>query len=250
MTTLAPPRRWLSPEELVTIGYDRSRVVMMNEAHNMLVRSVRTREIGRRILPAAHAAGVRHIAMEALLPEFAEHANAQRDLPEVEGGYLSQPEMRALIGAALDLGWTLIPYEADISSRPPGLDPMSREAANWRDDRQARSLIAALGGLPDDAALLVWCGNDHLAKRGLDEWEPMGVRFAELSGIDPFAINQIRSVEFPGNAPHARLWVGAYADVLARLDGAAGFLAGEAPDGWHLPELADAFILATDNAMS
>jgi hypothetical protein len=58
--------RWRAPEELVQIGFSRSRVVMMNEAHNGWLRCVRTRTLGTRALPVPHAAGVRHLAMEAL----------------------------------------------------------------------------------------------------------------------------------------------------------------------------------------
>jgi len=244
-----PPRQWHTPEELVAIGFDRSRAVMMNEAHAGFLRSIRTREVGRRALFAAHDAGVRHLAMEALSGRVARHANATRQLPSVEHGYLSQPEMRALIEAALELGWTLIQYE--VETRPPSsLEPNSTHAVNWREEQQARNLIGALEDLAGDAPLFVWCGNDHLAKRGLDDFRPMCFRFAELSGIVPFAVNQIRSVEFPGQAPHAGLWVTAYADVLARLGGAAGFLAEDAPAGWGFPESADAFVIATDNQLS
>jgi hypothetical protein len=78
-----------------------------------------TREIGRRILPTAHQAGVRYLAMEALNPPFAEECNLIRRVPEVREGYLSQPEMREFIQSALDLEWTIIPYEADMSLLPP-----------------------------------------------------------------------------------------------------------------------------------
>jgi hypothetical protein len=245
----AAPKRWRTAEELVAIGFERSRVVMMNEAHHMLLRSVRTREMGRRILPAAHDAGVRHLAMEALFPQFATAANETRALPEVGGGYLSQPEMRMLIEEALALGWTLIPYEVDTWP-PPELDPGTREAANWRDEQQARNLVAALEALPSAAPLLVWCGNGHLTKCAVPEWRPMGFCFAHLSGIEPFAVDQTRSVEFPGRVPDAAPWVAAYADVLARPGGAAGFLAEDAPDGWFATETADAFVIAADNRMS
>jgi hypothetical protein len=55
------------------------------------------------------------------------HVRPQREqleaVPEVPAdyGYLAQPDMRALMQAALDLGWTLVPYEADFSLQPPGL---------------------------------------------------------------------------------------------------------------------------------
>jgi hypothetical protein len=244
-----PPKRWRTPEELVAIGFERSRVVMMNEAHNMLLRSTRTRELGRKVLRAAHRAGVRHLAMEALFSQFAATANETRALPELDGGYLSQPEMRRLIEKALELGWELIPYEVDTLP-PPGFDPGTREAANWRDDQQARNLMAALFALPPAARLLVWCGNGHLTKHVVREWRPMGLRFAELSGIEPFAIDQTRSVEFGDRVPDAAPWVSAYADVLARLGGVVGFLAEDAPDGWFAPQTADAFVISADNRMS
>lgn len=124
----APQPRWRSPSELVEIGFTRSRVVMMmNEAHSGLRRSVRTRIVGKSILPAAHEAGVRHLAMEALRPAFAAAANENRVAPDESHGYLSQPEMRDLIAAALDLGWTLVPYEADFDSKPRAFANLSWE---------------------------------------------------------------------------------------------------------------------------
>jgi hypothetical protein len=151
-------------------------------------------------------------------------------------------------GTALSLGWMLVPYEARPVP-PPGFDPTTREAANWRDDQQARNLIHAVADMGDEP-LLVWCGNGHLTKSAVQDWRPMGFRFTELSDIEPFVIDQTRSVEFPGRVPDAASWVAAYADVLARLGGAAGFLAEEAPDGWIFPESADAFLIAADNRMT
>lgn len=107
---------WLSPNEIMRRGLGQSRVVMMNEAHSGDLRNVRTRKIGESILAAAHEVGVRHLAMEALYPDFADTSNRTRKPPVVTGGYLSQPEMISLIQAALDLGWTISPYEANDSS--------------------------------------------------------------------------------------------------------------------------------------
>jgi len=107
---------WRSPEEIVEIGFQRSRVVMMNEAHSEIKRCIRTRQIGKRILPVAYQAGVRHLAMEALqVPFIAESSNASRIAPDDGKVYLSQPEMKDFIQTALDLGWTLVCYEAHPS---------------------------------------------------------------------------------------------------------------------------------------
>ncbi len=88
---------WGSVEELTRWGFTHAPVVMANEAHSGLTRCIRTREIGIRIIQAAHRAGVRRLAMEALarrqltrpysghpadrrwLPSPAGHAQAHRD---------------------------------------------------------------------------------------------------------------------------------------------------------------------------
>jgi hypothetical protein len=48
------------------MGFAQAPVVMANEAHSGLARCVRTREVGVRMIGAAHQAGVRRLAMEAL----------------------------------------------------------------------------------------------------------------------------------------------------------------------------------------
>ena len=57
---------WRSVEELIGWGFAHAQVVMANEAHNGLKRCIRTREVGIRMIRAAHEAGVRRLAMEAL----------------------------------------------------------------------------------------------------------------------------------------------------------------------------------------
>src|SRR5215207_2664760 len=212
-------RIWRSPEEIVAIGFQRSQIVMMNEAHSGLKRCIRTRQIGKRILPVAHQAGVRHIAMEALFPAFAEHGNRTRQLMEGDLGYLAQPEMKELIQTALDLGWTLIPYEADqfkwLSERH-GFDfsasdsPNEKaqkwqefqseftklEFTNWREKEQALNILHALQSVSPHTPLLVWCGNSHHSKQGDQEWIPMGYQFQQHSSITPFVIDQIGTVKF------------------------------------------------------
>ena len=165
--TEVPAAAWRTPQELVQEGFRRSRVVMLNEAHDGPTRCVRTRQLGRQLLPSAHVMGARHLAMEALQPGDAQAANASRRPPDATGGYLAQPDMRQLIQAALELGWTLWPYEADIDHAPAALVEqgfMSQAFTNWREAEQARNLAAVLAGLAASERLLVWCGNGHASK--------------------------------------------------------------------------------------
>ena len=63
-----PVEGWCSVEDLVRWAFAHAPVVMANEAHSGLARCVRTREVGVRMIQAAHEAGVRRLAMEALPP--------------------------------------------------------------------------------------------------------------------------------------------------------------------------------------
>ncbi len=250
--------RWLTPGELAALGFQRSRVVMMNEAHDGLRRSVRTRKVGRSVLPAAHASGVRHLAMEALYPHFAEEGNRTRRLPEAGQGYLSQPEMRAFMQDALDLGWTLVAYEADsrlwLDDHIPAIAPEKAAAAllsmpftNWREEEQPRNLVAALKRLPPEGRMLVWCGNGHHGKSPVSDWVPMGHHFIGQTGLDPFVIDQNRTVRFEPEDPKTEL-ESRYRGELSARGGTAGFLAAERPEPLA-EETADAFILSTDNEL-
>jgi hypothetical protein len=220
---------------------------MMNERHNYPRRSIRTRKVGISILADAHESGCRYLAMEALYPHnIAEEANRKRRLPDILPAdvtvFLSQPEMRTLVHGALDLGWTLLPYEADLSKAVTFRDPL--EQANWRDEQQGRNLSGAFGRLSPDAKLLVWCGMAHLYKVADETRRPMGFHFAQMSGSPAFAIDQVT-----GNSAFGSRIVERYRKVLDQYGGTAGFLSGEgAPPLQNLP-FADAFIVSTDNEM-
>lgn len=247
---------WRSPEEIVEIAFQRSSVVMMNEAHSGMKRCIRTREIGQRILPVAHQAGVRHLAMEALNARFAEQSNHSRIVPDYKAGYLSQPEMRSFMEIALELGWTLVPYEAksllwlaakygflvsdpddpqEIANHVPfhQADLLSLEFTNWREEQQALNIIKALAALPANTPFLVWSGNNHHAKEGGDGWLPMGYQFRQHSGIDPFVIDQGITVKFnPSDNFFETELIEPFAEELAKFSGTAGLLMEDIPSAF------------------
>jgi hypothetical protein len=225
----------------------------MNEAHSGLARCVRTRVLGRALLPVAHAGGVRHLAMEALWDRaVAARANASGTLERGLEGYLGQPEMIALVDAALALGWTLHGYEAGFDVIR-GQGPEDDAAVNRREDAQARNLGAIVEGLPASAKVLGWCGNGHLSRRsmtasmggGTVTWTPMGSLVAGYCGVEPFSLDQTVTVDFGGRELE---WLRGYEDLLRGLGGSAGCLAGDQPEelAW-LGAGADAYVLSLDN---
>lgn len=267
------PPVWRSPEEIVEIAFQRASVVIMNEAHNGWKRCIRTRQIGTRILPVAHQAGVRHLAMEALFPPIlAEQWNATHRVPENATGYPSQPEMREFIQSALDMGWTLIPYEANplqwLSARHTiqvsdsndmgeierilqshQAEILSLKFTNWREEQQARNILQALKSLPERTPLLVWCGNSHQSKIPVSPgWIPMGYQFKKLSGIDPFVIDQALTVNFTGDEGRSE-FVRQFSQELMKYGGTAGLLFEEAAVILRQRATADAFLLSTQNEL-
>jgi hypothetical protein len=250
--TEVPAAAWRTPQQLVEEGFRRSRVVMLNEAHDGLTRCVRTRQLGRQLLPSAHAMGARHLAMEALTPDDAEAANTTRQPPDAADGYLAQPDMRQLIQAALALGWTLWAYEADIDHTPAAVVEQGLGGlpfTNWREAEQARNLAAVLAGRPASDRLLVWCGNSHASKAASPDWTPMGHHFAALVAEGAFVIDQAVTVAFAGLEQQQARLVAEVAPILDRYGGTAGLLCEEAGPLACWPGV-DALILSTDNAMT
>jgi hypothetical protein len=243
---------WCSVEELVRWGFGHAPVVMANEAHSGLARCVRTRETGIRMIQAAHEAGVRRLAMEALPWPARDVAGPIRAVPERTAGYLAQPDMRRLIAAALERGWSLWAYEA-VFDRTPDTDPatlMSREFTNWREQEQAANLCQLTAAAPDEP-LLVWCGNGHASKTEADDWTPMGWHFRALSGTDPFVIDQTVTVTFQDQPqPWVQTLLAELGETLAAHGGTAGILRDQGPAPLNVCDHVDAVVISTENTLT
>jgi hypothetical protein len=256
---------WRSVEELIGWGFAHAPVVMVNEAHNGLARCVRTREVGVRMIRAAREAGVRRLAMEALPWPARGTPGPILAIPPARGGYLAQPEMRRLIGAALELGWSLWAYEAAdegwaIGDTEPA-ELLTLDFANWRDREQARNLRRVLAVAPAEP-LLVWAGGDHARKEPIawspdasqeltQEWVTMGCQFPALSGTTPFVIDQTVSITFGTQAPPwlPRL-LAALSEILAAHGGTAGILRDQAPEPLTTWPGVDAVVVSTENTLT
>jgi len=157
---------------------------------------------------------------------------------------------------ALALGWDLVAYECDFSLWQG--DTRTAEFGNWRDAEEARNLTEFLARAPEDLKLLIWCGNSHQRKTPHDypgvrrsTWIRLGQRFRELSGIDPFVIDQSVTVEYRWRRAPRRHDVKRYRAELRALGGTGGFLRDEDPDvRWRGDLSADAWLLSLDNSMS
>jgi hypothetical protein len=171
-----------------------------------------------------------------------------RALPVTGRGYLGQPDMRRLIQAALDLGWSLWAYEAVPSAATPA--PSTIERTNWREREQARNLCQVAAAAPAEP-LLVWCGNSHASKHASGELVPMGWHFRAMSGIDQFVVSQTETVAFRGQVAS---WVpqllAGLGDILTACGGTAGILREQAPPPLSAHTGVDAVVVSADNALT
>jgi hypothetical protein len=240
---------WCPVEELIQWGFAHAPVVMANEAHSGLARCIRTREVGVRMIRAAHEAGVRRLAMEVLPWPAKDTPGPIRAIPPEAGGYLAQPDMRRLITTALELGWSLWAYEAVIEITDQA-ELFSMEFTNWREREQAGHLCELLTAAPAEP-LLVWCGNGHASKRGDSEWVPMGWHFRAISGTDPFVIDQTVSVAFQGEPQRwVQTLLATLGETLTAHGGTAGILRDQAPRPLRGRTDVDALVVSTDNALT
>jgi len=253
---VAAVQGWRPVEDLIRWGFGQSPVVMANEAHSGLTRCVRTREMGVRMIRAAHEVGVRRLAMEALPWPAEDTPGPIRAIPPADGGYLAQPDMRRLIATALDLGWSLWAYEAVIETTADTdqAELLTMEFTNWREREQAGHLCQLVAAAPAEP-LLVWCGNGHASKtRDDEEWVPMGWHFGAMSGTDPFVIDQTVTVAFPSQGGEPQPWVqellAGLGDTLDGYGGSAGILRDQAPRPLNGRTEVDAVVVSTDNALT
>jgi len=243
---------WCSVEELVQCGFARARVVMANEAHDGLTRCIRTRDVGVRVIRAAHVAGVRRLAMEALPWPARDSPGPIRDIPPAGDGYLGQPDMRRLIATALELDWSLWAYEAafNVTSDTDPAEFRTMEFTNWREREQAANLCQLTAAAPAEP-LLVWCGNGHASKIKTDDWIPMGWHFRAISGTDPFVIDQTVTVDWDDQPrPWVQALLAELGETLAAHGGTAAILRDKAPASLSCRDYADAFVVSTENTLS
>ena len=150
------------------------RAVFINEAHHVPQHRVLTREV----LKALYQQGYRYFAAETLYTFI----YAERGYPVIgtTGYYTDEPLYGDLVRKALELGYTVVPYE----SRSFDETQYERESA------QAQNLIDRILEGDPDAKLVVHAGYGHIYERATPDWTPMALLFKKRTGIDPLTVEQ------------------------------------------------------------
>jgi len=155
-----------------------SRVVMINEAHNKPLHRAFTASL----LQELYRQGFRYLAMEMLNP----YPNASlKRLNMLTGHYSCEPVAGELVRKALEIGYTLVPYE----------DTLAGHSAKEREYQQAWNLGQVLKK-DSTAKILVHAGYGHIQKSSVtDDWIPMAAYFKLITGITPLTIDQTLMTE-------------------------------------------------------
>lgn len=151
-----------------------NRVLIFNEAHY----NPRHRVFVTSMLKELREAGYHFFAAET----FSTRAGFKEDskLPGLNSGYYTmEPQFGNLLREANHLGYTLYPYE-----QASGGNQQERETG------QALNLARLLDSIPT-AKVIVYCGFSHIGEAPVPNWAtPMAAKLKELTGIDPYTIDQ------------------------------------------------------------
>jgi hypothetical protein len=158
------------------------KLIIINEAHN----NSRHRVFTTSLLKGLYKNGYRFLGVEAL----ADTLINERKFPVLKSGsmYIHESQYANLIKEALDLGFTLFNYEYKGGKGKTMKD---------REREQAENIAKVMTQNPN-AKFLIHCGYDHLNEEtpGIKEWEKaMAARVHDLTGINPFTIDQIPGSE-------------------------------------------------------
>ncbi len=156
-----------------------TRVVMINEAHD----KPQHRAFTASLLEELYQQGFRYLAMEML-------SNRRRipiTKPDVYSGYYTaEPIAGELIRKAVELGYTLVPYE----------DTIPNHSLNQREYSQALNLVNFLKQHDSTAKMIVHAGYGHIEETAQSSSRiPMAVNFKNMTGIDPLTIDQTQMTE-------------------------------------------------------
>ena len=149
---------------------ENNRVIMLNEMHF----NPHNRAFVISWLEKCYQNGYRYFAAETLFAKDSLVNERRTVLLGETGFYSDEPVFGDLLRTALNMGYTLVPYEAD----------------GWGVDRErneADNLIKNILDKDPEAKFLLLGGMGHITDR--KGWSMMGGFFKEKTGIDPFTMD-------------------------------------------------------------
>lgn len=165
-----------SAKEYILERAKNERVIMLNEAHQI----GQHRAFATSLLPGLYKLGFRHLLVETLA--YRDSLLNDRGYPVMVSGYYSvEPAFGNFIRQAIKLGFKVLPYEANKR----GLSRAKQQAMNIQQVLQQNP----------KSKILVYAGIQNLEEKHKGKWVKMGEEFKNISGINPFTIDQSEMTE-------------------------------------------------------
>lgn len=163
-------------KEFILGKAQKEQVVMINEAHHMPLHRIFTLSL----LQDLYTIGFRYLGIETL--DESDSLLNSRKYPLIRSGwYTREAAFNRMVKAALEMGYTLFPYDASASM-------------NERDLTQAKNIAKVLTK-DSIARILIYAGFDHIKEKPNPDWITMAVNFKQITGINPFTIDQVEMSE-------------------------------------------------------
>jgi len=156
-------------------------LLIINEAHQQ----PRHRVFVEGLLKDLYKEGYRYIGFETL--DKTDSLLNKRKYPIATTGYYSnEPSFGNLIRSALQIGFTIFPYEANDS-----LNNKSREID------EAKNIKSFMDRFGNKGKYIIYCGFDHVIEDSTHtDWQlAMAGRLKLLTGIDPLTVDQVQLTE-------------------------------------------------------
>jgi len=178
-------------------------VIMINEEH----RYPQHRALTAALLEVLYQAGFRYLALETLTASDT-LLQARGYVTQRSGFYTADPVFATMIREAIAIGYTLVPYEWEAPCEGTDCD-------NEREKGQARQLYERILQKDPQAKILVHAGRAHIAEvRENGSTAFMAWHFRDITGIDPFTIDQLFFSDNSGKEFQRPL----YQDLMAKHD--------------------------------
>jgi tetratricopeptide (TPR) repeat protein len=174
--------------EIISSVAEKEQVVMINELHHVPMHRAFTAEL----LPVLYKKGFRYLAVEAVSERDTE-LNSRGYPVYKTGAYTIDPVFGDMLRTALRLGFKVIPYEDRRKCEPQQDKPYF--CRNERERGQAQNIYDRILKENPNAKILVHAGAGHVQEYRSEEITIMAAHFKDISGIDPFTIDQTEMYE-------------------------------------------------------
>lgn len=168
----------ISAKDFIIKQAKENQIILLNENHHQPIH----RAFAKGMLKELYDIGFKYLAVEALTNDSV--INAERRLTRVQGLYLFEPQFSNFIKEAINIGFTLVAYEAN-----------AKELQN-REYYQALHIKEKIFDKDKSAKVIVYCGFDHGCEVQYgDSLNMMGAWIKNLTHIDPVTFDQVTMTE-------------------------------------------------------